>query len=272
MTYYSPQTLKSLFSLAGNECAYPGCANPVFDTTVGTLTGQICHIKGKSKGGPRYDVTQSEKERNGYPNLLVMCGAHNTIVDDPNNIEQYPVEVLQKYKSDHESRSHNSTVKEDVVARLVASLAQLISGRPEVALTPVVTSLMAGPNNDMRFDYYDFRVEFRNDGETTVRDFRLEVKIPKPYASPQSCEADAGENDETKSYRRTQEGFPGFVLYPDQTKLVLSLTYVLAWDQYADVEGDIVVTIYSDDRRLGRTSYPIRNYRNQDRLNMLGLT
>src|SRR5437870_4592306 len=110
---YSEPTLKKLFALAGNECAFPGCENPVFDTTEQSLVGQICHIKGKSLGGPRYDPKQTNEERNGYENLLVMCGAHNKIVDDPHNVERYPVELLRQYKHDHESRSHNSVVKEN---------------------------------------------------------------------------------------------------------------------------------------------------------------
>ena len=78
--------------------ATTGCTAPVFDTTHGVLTRQICHIKGRSKNGPRYDPGLTEEERNGYPNLLVMCAAHNKIVDDEATHDQFSVELLTEFK------------------------------------------------------------------------------------------------------------------------------------------------------------------------------
>jgi hypothetical protein len=95
---YSEQTLKKLFALAGNECAFPGCTAPIVDTEHGVVTGQICHIKGKSPNGPRYDASQTEAERNGYANLLVMCAPHNKIVDDEETRAQFSVELLTQIK------------------------------------------------------------------------------------------------------------------------------------------------------------------------------
>jgi len=77
---YTERTLKRLFGLSGNQCAFPGCIKPVIDSQTGLPIGQICHIKGKSPNGPRYDPNQSEHDRNDYPNLLVMCPVHNKTV------------------------------------------------------------------------------------------------------------------------------------------------------------------------------------------------
>jgi DNA-binding PadR family transcriptional regulator len=107
---YTDQTLKKLFALSGNVCAFPGCTAPIVDTDMDVVVGDICHIKGKSENGPRYDPTQSEAERNGYDNLLVMCVPHNRIVDGKKTRHLYPVEVLQEYKRDHEAQYQRSVI------------------------------------------------------------------------------------------------------------------------------------------------------------------
>src|SRR5437016_5240155 len=116
---YSEKTLKKLFALAGNECAFPGCTAPIVDTELDVVTGQICHIKGKSPKGPRYDANQTEAERYDYANLLVMCAAHNKIVDEEETRDQFSVELLTQIKTNHESRNHNTVVKEDQLNKLI---------------------------------------------------------------------------------------------------------------------------------------------------------
>ncbi len=116
---YSEQTLKKLFALAGNECAFPGCTAPIVDTEHGVVTGHICHIKGKNPKGPRYDESQTQAERNDYANLLIMCAPHNKIVDDQETRDQFSVELLIQIKTNHESRNHNTVVKEDLLDKLV---------------------------------------------------------------------------------------------------------------------------------------------------------
>ncbi len=46
-----------------------------------TVTGEICHIRAASSGGPRYDPAQSEEDCYAASNLLVLCGRHHKIVD-----------------------------------------------------------------------------------------------------------------------------------------------------------------------------------------------
>jgi len=74
------------------------------DDDSGIVVGEICHIKGKSPKGPRYDPRQSEAERNGYENLLVMCDPHNKIVDHKDTRHKFPVEVLRDIKNQHEAK------------------------------------------------------------------------------------------------------------------------------------------------------------------------
>jgi hypothetical protein len=101
---YSVPTLKKLFALSGNQCAYPDCSAPIIDGDSGIVVGEICHIKGKNPGGPRYDPNQSDEERNSYENLLLMCDPHNKVVDHKETRHNFPSEKLQEYKRNHEER------------------------------------------------------------------------------------------------------------------------------------------------------------------------
>lgn len=95
------KTLRLLYAHSGNCCAYEGCHNPIFEDD-GTLTGECCHIESYSPEGPRYNELQTDEERNGYDNLMLMCSRHHKIID--NHPEQYPVERLKATKKAHEDR------------------------------------------------------------------------------------------------------------------------------------------------------------------------
>jgi hypothetical protein len=100
----SVPTLKRLFGISGNKCAFPGCQNPIL-TENGTLIGDMCHIEAHSPGGPRYNSTQTEDEREGFGNLLLLCKIHHPVID--NEYECYTVAVLKKMKAEHEQKYTN---------------------------------------------------------------------------------------------------------------------------------------------------------------------
>lgn len=88
-------TIKRLFALSGNHCAFPDCQLPIVEES-GTVTGIVCHIKARSKGGPRYDGKQTAEERHGFANLVLMCARHSKLIDsDP---KTYTAEILQNLK------------------------------------------------------------------------------------------------------------------------------------------------------------------------------
>lgn len=103
------KTIKRLFAMSGNICGFPGCSLPIVESA-GTITGEICHIKARSLGGPRFDGTQSEEERNGFDNLILLCRRHHKVVDSQPDV--YSVEALQEIKAIHETtvgRSEQAT-------------------------------------------------------------------------------------------------------------------------------------------------------------------
>lgn len=102
-----PKTIKRLFAIAGNVCAFPKCTSPLIDEDSGSIIGEICHIKARRATGARYDSNQSDEQRNAYENLVLMCPTHHKIIDDDE--ESYTVERLQKIKVNQEKKAANKS-------------------------------------------------------------------------------------------------------------------------------------------------------------------
>ena len=94
----STATIKRIFAVSSNRCAFPKCTSPLIDGK--KVIGKICHIKAQNEGGPRFDKDQTPEERHGYDNLILMCGRHHDVIDDDE--EAYTVEYLHRLKAKHE--------------------------------------------------------------------------------------------------------------------------------------------------------------------------
>jgi hypothetical protein len=112
MSAPSITTLKRLFAKSNNRCAFPECPLPIVEDS-GTVTGVICHIKARSDGGPRYDRAQSDEERHGYSNLVLLCGRHSKIIDS--RPKEFTVEKLHLMKEAHERNGSVEISKLDAV-------------------------------------------------------------------------------------------------------------------------------------------------------------
>lgn len=96
---YTPSTLKRLFGLSGNQCAFPNCRVPLVNQK-NALDSNICHIEAAQEGGERFNPLMSDEDRADYENLILLCRQHHDETDD---VLKYTVEVLKKMKRDHES-------------------------------------------------------------------------------------------------------------------------------------------------------------------------
>lgn len=67
---YSDTTIKRLFAMSGNRCSYYGCQEEIF--TNSALIGDIVHIEALRPGEPRYNINQTDTQRNAFDNLMVM--------------------------------------------------------------------------------------------------------------------------------------------------------------------------------------------------------
>ena len=107
----SSKSIKLLWSNAAGRCSFRGCNERLtVEHAVGftpyTL-GEMAHIKGNRAGSNRYDILQSEIERDSYNNLILLCPTHHTLIDKSENEETYSVEFLHEMKIEHESNISN---------------------------------------------------------------------------------------------------------------------------------------------------------------------
>lgn len=96
---YTNKTYKRLYAFSGNQCAFPDCEESIVNSD-NAKNSNICHIEAKNEGGERFNSSMTDKERDDYPNLILLCVQHHTATDD---INKYTVEKLKQMKQNHES-------------------------------------------------------------------------------------------------------------------------------------------------------------------------
>jgi hypothetical protein len=124
-------TIKTLFALSGNVCAFRdptsgrGCEAKLTDPSWTRVRARICHIRGYAPGSARFDEDQADEDRNSFDNLLLLCPNHHVEVDDLRSAD-FTVEVLQKMKARAESRWSETwasdTRLEDVAVSIVLDM------------------------------------------------------------------------------------------------------------------------------------------------------
>ena len=106
--------LKILCTKSGNRCALPNCRAILVEDATKTdgasLIAEAAHIKGENPGSARYDGSMTDEERNCYKNRILLCPSCHTKIDKQQNA--YPVELLQRYKIEHEAWIIESTKNE----------------------------------------------------------------------------------------------------------------------------------------------------------------
>ncbi|MBN1814368.1 MAG: hypothetical protein JXA14_21185, partial [Anaerolineae bacterium] len=108
-------TVKRLFAVSGNRCAFPECPNPLIEPNTGSVSGEICHIEAQNANGPRYNPKQTDEERHSFSNLILMCPIHHKVIDD--KPDTYTVVWLQDLKAGHEARYAGGREPSDDIAR-----------------------------------------------------------------------------------------------------------------------------------------------------------
>ncbi len=96
----SVKNTKLVWGESAGYCAK--CKNRVIEKIAkGTLepVGQLAHIEGEMPGSKRYNPNQSDNERNGHDNLILLCPNDHDLIDRDD--VTYTVEVLHKMKKDH---------------------------------------------------------------------------------------------------------------------------------------------------------------------------
>ena len=113
---YTDKTLKILFGSSGNQCAHPECTNnviePATEKSDAAVIAQICHIYAFSTNGPRGKAGLTNEELNSPENLILLCPNHHVVVDKQH--ETYPVELLKRWKREHEAKVRENRISADL--------------------------------------------------------------------------------------------------------------------------------------------------------------
>ena len=121
----SLSVIKRLFAKSWNQCAIPWCNAQLVVEDVSVA--EICHIRARRKGGPRYDPSLTAAQKDDIKNLLLLCPTHHTEVDK--SPSKYSVDILEEMKEMHE----RGTEFEKEIPPEVARKASLIHARTKQA-------------------------------------------------------------------------------------------------------------------------------------------
>lgn len=109
----SDATRFMLWGRAAGRCQFSGCNKPLWKhplTQEPVNIGQAAHIYSFSPDGPRGNEGIDDVDLNFFENLLLTCHAcHKTIDGHQDAGGRYSVELLQKWKADHEARIERVT-------------------------------------------------------------------------------------------------------------------------------------------------------------------
>jgi hypothetical protein len=143
---YTQLTIKKLFALSGNLCAFPGC-NERLVNDKNALDSCICHIAAANPGGERYNPNMTNEERADYNNLIILCPQHHA---ETNNVEKYTVAVMKEMKKKHESQYLHDRLNQNssMLRNVIYAIAEIdLQDKPD---TPVLN--VFDPNEKIVFN------------------------------------------------------------------------------------------------------------------------
>lgn len=160
---------------------------PLIDEQSGVLIGEVCHIKGckpTRKGDPvrskRYDPKQTDAERHGFYNLILLCRIHHTVIDADDIA--YTVDRLKTMKADHQAKASKKEALSDAAARtLIQNISQHVIGGSIISPHNMsggqaAHSITNITNNGPRFGKLDFSFDDRFD-RLLEQPYRAWIKV-----------------------------------------------------------------------------------------------
>lgn len=101
---YPAGVVPALVSLSQGTCYWPDCGEPIVRFVDGSPINnfEIAHIRAANRDGPRYVPDMTDAERNGFPNLVLLCLVHHKIVDKmrPND---FSIDTMESWKKARET-------------------------------------------------------------------------------------------------------------------------------------------------------------------------
>ena len=114
----TPSTVKRLFAVSGNRCAYPECPTAMWDREHDVIYGEMAHIHGPTTGSPRHLQSLTNEECRSFENLLLLCPTHHTLIDKA--IDSFTSDQLREMKATHEaSATPISNIPSEIEKRFI---------------------------------------------------------------------------------------------------------------------------------------------------------
>lgn len=130
------QVQRELWGRSAGRCEFRGCNKKLYKdetTQKQKNAAQIAHIISWTPTGPRGDVVESPRLAKDISNLMLTCPEHNSLIDDYNYVEEYPVELLRRYKREHEDRVARLTgLGEDYSVRVIELISKIQNQMPQI--------------------------------------------------------------------------------------------------------------------------------------------
>ncbi len=132
-----PEPVKrELWIKSGGRCEFRGCNKYLYMDGVTKQPrnlSNIAHIVSWTSNGPRGNK-DSEKLATDISNLMLTCAEHNHLIDDDKYVDEYPIELLQRYKREHEERIFRVTgMGQNYGARIVKMWSQIQNQIPQMS-------------------------------------------------------------------------------------------------------------------------------------------
>lgn len=121
-----------LWGRAAGRCEFRGCNKVLYSdglTKKQDNLAIISHIIAAEPGGPRGNSVDSPRLAKDITNLMLTCRDHGKIIDSKEYEADYPIELLQEYKKEHEDRIRLLTGIQDDAKTHVFIFQAPISGR-----------------------------------------------------------------------------------------------------------------------------------------------
>lgn len=131
---------------------------------------------------------------------------------------------------------------------------------------PLIEPWLNPPDHHARIDWYDLRVRVHNTSEVILRDFDVEVIIPRRHAHPNDSSVllQHDSQGEDRYYRLRDKPQP--VLPQRTSPILMMLTMMVPWDDYTSPTADgVSVSVYSNDRCVGKKDFLIDDLLKPDR-------
>ena len=246
-------TLKKLFALSGNICAFPGCNEKIVDDNE-VVMGVICHIEAAKKGGPRYSEKSDDEKRRSLDNLILLCPNHHRRIDiDPS----YTGDSLKKMKLEHQNRffSHPYNVSETVLAKAI------INYQNEFKQMNVGGEI--GTQINIQTEKFNYQGDFREEEELSIVDEIFDYVL-KEIKEGAGDKFKPGENlnlpDKIKLNFKNEEEQEEVIIYTKAAILKRDLIKQKYQSSETEKQKDLhshVFGLYKEYKRAGKSNIEI---------------